>query len=125
MASEPHPAHLPPPPPYITDSARAYYAQLERDLMFMNFIVNTVLASDYMPYQLERLLDGKDPDEVSPAQLARTNPGGRTLFFRGHSQVFLETVISRFVDNFQKYLADLLGRCSEPSQQFWQPHKKS
>jgi hypothetical protein len=74
----------------------------------MNFIVNTVLTADFMPFQLEQVMEGNNPDEISAAELARRNPGHRTQFMRRHSQVFLEMVISRLVDNFQRYVSELL-----------------
>jgi hypothetical protein len=103
----PHAPHLPPPPKQLTNAGKAYYAALERELLFAGFIANTVLTIDHNLFELSNLIDGREVTD-SAAELANKNPGPRTQYFRKHQQLFVEMLLTRIVDNFQKYVTDLI-----------------
>lgn len=108
---------LPRPPAKGTAAADLYIKAVDADLGFFNFIISVVLHGDYAAYVAKQVLDGKDYKDKDPSQLASTNPGPRTRYLRKNSQALLEMFVSRLVDNFQKYLVDLIREVlrSKPS----------
>lgn len=97
-----------PPPARGTSALRAYASASITDLRFFGFICDTVVSSDYVAYIARQALDGVKPKEKEPGELAKSAPGTRTIFLRQNSQALLEMFIARLVDNFQKYLVDLI-----------------
>lgn len=93
----------------VTSAARLYSDAVRGDLAFFHFLIDTVLAGDYVAFTARRALDGAERDpEMTPTKLATTQPGGRTLFLRKNSQAMLEMFLGRLVDTFQKYLVDII-----------------
>jgi hypothetical protein len=92
-----------------TSAARSYRDAVEADLRFFHFLIDTVLAGDYVAFTARRALNGVELDrELTPSKLASTEPGPRTLFLRRNSQALLEMFLGRLVDAFQKYLVDII-----------------
>lgn len=97
-----------PLPEQLTEAGTQYYAALDKDMRFAGFIANTVITIDHQLFELEQVLEGKQVKQ-GPAELAKENPGARTKVFRStHTQTFVEMLLVRFVDSFQKYLSDLI-----------------
>ncbi len=100
---------FPPAPARGTEAAGAYLKATHSDSAFFHFIVHIVLTVDHVAYLADPALTGKQDDEVlDAAELAKTNPGSATKFLRKNRQALLEMFLSRLVDNFQKYLVDLI-----------------
>lgn len=99
---------LPNPPVHGTQALIAYTRASFSDLRFFGFICDTVISSDYVARVIKQILDGVELKEKKPEELARSEPGTRTQFLRANDQALLEMFISRLVDNFQKYLVDLI-----------------
>jgi hypothetical protein len=97
-----------PPPTRGTSALLAYVRASRTDMRFFSFICDTVISSDYIAHVARRALDGVELKEKQPSDLARSEPGVRTRFLRENSQALLEMFVSRLVDNFQKYLVDLI-----------------
>jgi hypothetical protein len=96
-----------------TPAAAAYLDRHQQDFDLFHFLIDTVLTSDYVAYlaehALQRVDTGTDEERIAdPTTLAQQKPGPRTLFFREKRQAFLQMFLSRSVDNFQKYIVDLL-----------------
>jgi len=101
--------HLPKRPDEATEPAAQYFRAADRDISLFHFIIDTVLASDYVAHVARRALDDtKEVGNLTPSELARTAPGPRTTFLRRQRQALLEMFVSRLVDNFQTYLVDLV-----------------
>jgi hypothetical protein len=97
-----------PPPTRGTNALNAYAHASMTDVRFFSFICDTVISSDYVAHVARQALDGVELKEKKPSELAQSAPGMRTQFLRQNSQALLEMFISRLVDNFQKYLVDLI-----------------
>ncbi|MEH2534395.1 hypothetical protein V1277_006310 [Bradyrhizobium sp. AZCC 1588] len=97
-----------PPPTRGTSALHAYSSASITDLRFFSFICDTVVSSDYIAHVARQALDGVELKEKEPGELAQSAPGRRTQFLRQNSQALLEMFIARLVDNFQKYLVDLI-----------------
>jgi hypothetical protein len=96
-------------PRIVTEPASQYFAASERDMWLFHFVVETVFMGDYVEYLAKRALDGGTGDECStPTELARTTPGTLTLALVKQSQLLYEMFLARSVDNFGKYLVDLI-----------------
>jgi hypothetical protein len=100
-----------------TAAALAYVRASYADNRFFHFIIDNVVRGDYVVYVAKQTLDGKDYKAKNPSDLVRMDPGPRTKYLRENSQVFLEMFVSRLVDNFQKYLVDVIREVlhSKPS----------
>src|SRR5262249_30738832 len=90
-----------------TVAALAYARAASADLGFFHFIVQTVTYSDYIAYVAKEALDGKEPVKTADDLLLEA-PGSRTKFLRENRQALLEMFFSRLIDNFQKYLVDVI-----------------
>ncbi|MCK1626319.1 hypothetical protein IVA98_24810 [Bradyrhizobium sp. 160] len=99
---------LPLPPTRGTSALHAYTRASMSDLRFFSFICDTVVSSDYVAHIAKQALDGVKSKAKQPTELAQSAPGNRTIFLRKNSQALLEMFIARQVDNFQKYLVDLI-----------------
>lgn len=100
---------LPLPPVDGTVAAADYFNAARREFRFFHFIIDTVLSRDYVSFVARKALDGQDDyQSVTPTDLARTAPGPGTKFIRENRQLLLEMFVARLVDNFQKYLVDLV-----------------
>ena len=103
------PSELPRAPVRGTTAAEAYFRANRADLGLFYFILDTVLASDWVAHVARQALDGNENiKDHDPTQLAQDNPGPRTKFLRRNRQSLQEMFMSRFVDNFQKYVVDLI-----------------
>ena len=101
--------NIPRAPVRGTGAAETYFREAHADTRLFYFIIDTVLAGDWVAYVAGQALDGKEEFKgLDPAQLAKVNPGSRTRFLRRNRQALLEMFLSRLVDNFQKYLVDLI-----------------
>jgi len=97
------------PPRTVTPCAKDYFAASQRDMTLFHFVVDSVLVGDYVAHVAKLALDGKDKSErLTPTELARTNPGPRTKAIRQQRQLLLEMFVARSVDNFERYLVDLI-----------------
>jgi len=93
----------------VTCAARAYYTAVSSDVRLFHFLINSVLAGDYVVFTAQRALDGAAlAPEMTPENLTQTKPGANTKFLRMHRQAFLQMFVGRFVDTFQKYLVDVI-----------------
>lgn len=92
-----------------TSAALAYFWASGRDARLFHFVIDTALRGDYVGYIARNALEGKcDYKEKDPADLARTNPGPRTMHLRQSRQELLEMFLCRAVDNFQAYIVDIV-----------------
>jgi hypothetical protein len=102
----------PAPPAQLTRAGAVYFDELDHILGFPALVVDTVVKSDYFLHELSRILaehrDNTVVPQISPDDLIRTDHGIRSKALARHIQMLLEMVIVREVDNFQKYLVDLL-----------------
>ena len=85
----------------------AYVRAASTDVSFFNFIIQTVLHVDHMQHVARQTLDNKEYLKDA-GKLAQEDPGRGTRFLRENAQGFLEMFVARMVDNFQKYLVDLI-----------------
>lgn len=100
---------IPGPPARGTSAAEAYFNATHSDLRFFFFLIDRVAATDWIAYVAEQALAGKtEYKKQNPTQLATSNPGLGITFLRNNRQALLEMFVSRLVDNFQKYLVDLI-----------------
>ncbi|HWA14382.1 MAG TPA: hypothetical protein VHA15_14920 [Burkholderiales bacterium] len=102
-------------PHSATKAADDYFASQARDFSLFHFFIDTVLVGDYAAHvastALARIEDKTSPKLAfkSPVELAKSStPGSRTVELRKKSQVYLELFLVRCVDNFNKYLVDLI-----------------
>lgn len=94
---------------HFTLAARSCRDSVEADLRFFHFLIDSVVAGDFVAFTARRALDGAEWDhEMTPSRLATIQPGPRTLFLRQNRQSLLEMFLGRLVDAFQKYLVDLI-----------------
>jgi hypothetical protein len=107
-AEQPSPSKSPRLPSEGTVAALAYARASVADLGFFHFLIQTVTRSDYVAYVARQALDGKERDVTSPNDLLEIAPGVQTKILRENRQAFLEMFFSRLVDNFQKYLVDVI-----------------
>jgi hypothetical protein len=91
-----------------TAAALAHIKATKADLRFFHFIIDTVITGDYASYVAREALDGKETEAESPHDLLKLAPGPRTKILRENAQALLEMFVSRVVDNFQKYLVDVI-----------------
>jgi hypothetical protein len=96
------------PPDCGTESACAFFRASEKDLWLFIFICDLALHGDFAACVARRALDGQAWDNLTPMDLARSDPGPLTRRLRHHRQELLEMMFSRAVDNFQIYLVDVL-----------------
>jgi hypothetical protein len=78
------------------------------DLNLLFAIVQNTLYGDYVKYVASRSLEGKQIEHKDPTDLLLVEPGSRASFLKENGQAFLEMFVSRLVDNFQKYLVDVI-----------------
>lgn len=103
--------HTPEPPPAQGTSALLeYFWSGSCDLRLFNFVINTVLAGDYVSYIAKRPLAGdRTPGHEKPVDLAASdNPGMGIIALRQSRQDLLEMFLTRIVDNFQMYLTEII-----------------
>lgn len=100
---------LEPPPERGTSALLEYYWASSCDFRLFSFLIDTVLTGDFVAHIASQALDGKGKDDsISPADLARTNPGSRTKVLRQSRQELIEMFYSRAVDNFQIYVVEII-----------------
>lgn len=82
---------------------------VDLDFQLLSFLVDSVAKGDWIVHSIETLIgEKKDLEKLDSTQLALRSPGNRIVFLRENSQILMEMFLSRLVDNFQKYLADLI-----------------
>jgi hypothetical protein len=86
----------------------AYARAGSADLRIFHFIVQTATSSDYIAYVAKQALDGKEHSVKSSGDLLLEAPGPRTKILRENRQALLQMFFSRLIDNFQKYLVDVI-----------------
>jgi len=91
-----------------TAAAKAFFSGAEKDFKLYLFFVNLVVSSDYIVYVAKQALESKPWKDKDALALVETDPGKNTQFLRRHRQEWMQMFITRFVDNFQRYLVDLL-----------------
>lgn len=97
-------------PKLVTSSAREYLSAAEQAAQLFFFIVLRAVDADRVAYIAQSALDGanwKDAD-ADFVELIKSRPGKQTTFLRENRQGLLELFVSRFVDNFQKYVVDVI-----------------
>lgn len=121
---------IPKRPRTATSAATAYFEAANRDLSLFHFVIETVLATDYVAFIAKRALDESDErarqraggitssvkpevQKISPSELAVTNPGTRTKELRRQRQLLLEMFVARATDNFNRFLVDLIREVLE------------
>jgi hypothetical protein len=109
MAKRPSRASLR-PPRSATPGAKDYFDASQRDMTLFHFVIDTVLVGDYVTHVAKLALEGGDirNQDLTPAGLARKEPGPRTKALRNQRQLLLEMFVARSVDNFERYLVDLV-----------------
>jgi hypothetical protein len=96
-------------PPELGSVALAeYYWASVCDWRLFSFVIDSVLAGDYVAHVARRALDGHDADDITPADLAQKDPGVRTRQLRESRQELHEMFLGRAVDNFQTYIVDII-----------------
>jgi hypothetical protein len=97
------------PPRTATASGTSFFLGMQQDLAFLHFVTDTVLVGDFVAHIARVALDGGERDKsLTPVELAKSKPGNRTKELRRQSQRMLEMLLARAVDNFEKYIVDLL-----------------
>ena len=97
------------PPKKVTSPAKDYFQTSERNLGLFNFVIDTVITSDFVSHLAQRALNGEELDkESTPRSLLGKEPGPRTRQLRKYRQDILQTFFARSVDNFEVYLVDIL-----------------
>lgn len=101
---------LPALPVTGTSAAASYYSTFGRNISLFHFLLDTVLTGDYVAHVAKVALDetGSLKKIDTPADLARQQPGSRTKYLRQYTQPLLEMFFVRDIDNFEKYLVDLV-----------------
>lgn len=86
-----------------------YYWAVEADFRLFNLVIDSITSGDYVTRLAKDALDGRDDyRDLTPGELAETDPGPRTQALRESQQELLEMFLSRIVDNFQVYVVDLI-----------------
>lgn len=86
-----------------------YYWAVSAHFRLLSLLIDTVLSGDYVVHVAESALDGsEDYKDLSPSELATTDPGPRTRALRQSRQELLEMFLSRLVDNFQVFIVDIV-----------------
>jgi hypothetical protein len=84
----------------ITKSAFCYKKAVLSDFTVFGYICQTMIMSDDLMNAIHKVLEGQD---------SITKPIKRSKIFRkNYSQTMLEMIFSRLVDNFNKYLVDII-----------------
>lgn len=97
------------PPDYATDSGKYYFDSAFRIIELFHFIIDRALTSDLIALIARDAVDGKaTPENLTPSELAKTNPGSNTKFLRQNSQALLEMTLCRVVDTFETYLSEVI-----------------
>jgi hypothetical protein len=92
-----------------TEAARDFITARDADVGLLMFVTHAVLTGDYVVHVAQRALDGAELDgEVTPESLASAAPGRNTLALRQKSQALLEMLLLRSVDNYLKYVVDMV-----------------
>ncbi len=85
-------------------------------MRLFHFIIDSALVGDYVAHIAKQALDAVDdpgseqppPKKPTPVDLAKTKPGPRTKALRNQRQQLLEMFFARGVDNFNRYVVDLV-----------------
>src|SRR2546426_1775369 len=102
-----HRHEVEPPPERGTSALLEYFWTGSCDLHLFHFVIDTVMAGDYVAYVAKRALAGvTTPGHKKPTDLAKSEPGRRITILRQSRQELLEMFLTRIVDNFQAYLTE-------------------
>ena len=97
------------PPSCCSGPGTRYFDSTFKTLDLFMFVIELVLHSDYAAHVARCALDGKElPRDISPGDLAKKSPGRVTKVLRRHSQLLLEMILSRAVDEFSTYLSEII-----------------
>jgi hypothetical protein len=98
-----------PRPECGTLAEREFITARDADIDLLMFVTQTVLKHDYVKHVASRALDGAELDaELTPESLSRTAPGRNTVALREKSQALLEMLLARSVDNYLRYVVDVV-----------------
>jgi hypothetical protein len=96
-------------PSFCTHPGAKYFNSTFQTLELFSFVIDVVLCSDYAAHVAKCVLDGGNfPKDLSPGDLAAKTPGPQTKRLREHSQLLLEMILSRAVDEFTTYLSEII-----------------
>lgn len=84
----------------ITKSAYSYKEAVLSDFMVFGYICQTMIMSDELMNAIRKDLEGKD-SVSKPIKRSK-------IFHKNYSQTMIEMIFSRLVDNFNKYLVDII-----------------
>ncbi len=85
-----------------------------KNVELWSFTVNLAVEADFKALTATRALDAlvtgkvEGDDPASPHELAQKRPGPRVLYMRRVRQVYVEMLLTRVVDNFLKYVVDII-----------------
>lgn len=97
------------PPDSGTEAAARYYTDAFTALEFLAFLVDTVVVIDWSAFRLAGTFDAPGQQfPQNPTELAARQPGTRTVFLRKNSQLLQQLFLTRFVDNLQVYLVEII-----------------
>jgi hypothetical protein len=97
------------PPGEVTESGRRYFEENSRTLGFMHFVIQAALRTDYVKVVATEALAGRPiPADKTFVDLATEPPGPATQSLRRNSQVLLQMIFCRLVENFETYLSEVL-----------------
>jgi len=110
MTPTPESKHeLRPPPEAGSNALLEYFWTSICDRRLFFFVTDVVLRGDFVVYIARQALEGQeDYKKLTPAELARINPGPGIRALRQSSQELLEMFLSRVIDNFEVYLVDVI-----------------
>ena len=96
-------------PTFCSGPGKQYFDSTFQTINLFNFVIDLVLKSDYAAHMARCALDDNElPKDMSPGDLAVKSPGPRTKMLRQHSQLLLEMILSRVVDEFSTYLSEII-----------------
>lgn len=97
------------PPDQGSSALLEYYWAVQAHIRLFYLVTDTITSGDYIRRIAKDALDGRDEyKDLTPGELARTDPGPRTQALRDSQQELLEMFLSRVVDNFQIYIVDII-----------------
>ena len=97
------------PPSTGTIVLTDYFWSQSCDFKLFNFVIDTVLTGDYAAHIAYHALAGSQEYKLTnPKNLAKSNPGSRTVALRKSRQELLEMFLTRIIDNFQIYIVEVI-----------------
>ncbi len=88
----------------VSEALHAFMSARSESLSFFGFLTGLVLHTDLAAHVAREVLAHRPHPQISPEDLAKKEPGEATKRLRRSSQLLLEMLLTRAVDNFLTYL---------------------